>query len=173
MTMVSKCCPTCGDQAPPGAVYCISCGAALQQPATATTRLLRPPRVAVIWRWPTPRRSRLPRSFGQRLMVAGVTAFGLALLTLLIQIAYVGSYTPGLGLLGWLFVVVGAAHLVRGTRRGKPLTGMRYAVLCAAIPFVLVTQAFITTTVLFGGMFILLAVVQFLVALLPGRRWRP
>lgn len=50
---------------------------------------------------------------------------------------------------------------------------MRYAVLCAAVPFVLVTQAFITTTVLFGGMFILLAVVQFLVALLPRRRWRP
>jgi hypothetical protein len=50
---------------------------------------------------------------------------------------------------------------------------MRYAVLCAAVPFVLVTQAPITTTVLFGGMFVLLAVVQFLVALLPRRRWRP
>lgn len=173
MFVVTHRCPTCGDTCPPGASFCISCGTALQQPATATTRLLRPQPVAAVRRWSAPRLPRLPRSLGQRLIVAGVTAFGLALLTLLILAAYVGSYTPGLGPVGWLFVVVGAAHLGRGVRRGEPLTGMRYAVLCAAIPFVLVTQAFITTTVLFGGMFVLLAVVQFLVALLPRRRWRP
>lgn len=173
MFVVSHRCPTCGDQCPPGAGFCISCGAALKQPATATTRLLRPQRVAVIRRWPTPRLPHLPSSLGQRLIVAGVTAFGLALLTLVILIAYVGSYTPGLGPGGWLFVGVGAMHLVRGTRRGEPLTGMRYAVLCAAISFAMVTRAFITTTVFFGGAFVLLAVVQFLVALLPRRRWRP
>ncbi|NTU85565.1 MAG: hypothetical protein HGA45_40460, partial [Chloroflexales bacterium] len=135
--------------------------------------VLRPQRVAAILRGPTPRLPHLPSSLGQRLIVAGVTAFGLALLILVILLAYVGSYTPGLGPVGWLFVVVGAMHLVRGTRRGESLTGMRYAVLCAAIPVAQVSQAFITTTVLFGGAFVLLAVVQFLVALLPWRRWRP
>lgn len=173
MFVVSHRCPTCGDTCPPGAGFCISCGVALQQPATATTRLLHPQRVAANRRWSAPRLPRLPRSLGQRLIVAGVAAFGLALLTLLVLIAYVGSYTPGLGPVGWLFVGVGAMHLVRGTRRSEPLTGMRYAVLCAAVPFGMVTQAPMTTTVLFGGAFVLLAVVQFLVHLLPRRRWRP
>lgn len=173
MTVVSHRCPSCGDICPPGASFCISCGAALQQPTTTTTRLLRPQCVAAIRRWPTPRLPHLPSSLEQRLIVAGVTAFGLALLTLILMIAYVGTYTPGLSPLAWLFVGVGAAHLVRGTRRGEPLTGMRYAVLCAAIPFAMVTRAFITTTVLFGGAVVLFAVAQFLIALLPRRRWRP
>ena len=51
--------------------------------------------------------------------------------------------------------------------------GMRWAVLCAALPFAQVTQAFITTTVLFGGAFGLLTVLQFLVALIPRRLRRP
>ncbi|NTU83728.1 MAG: zinc ribbon domain-containing protein [Chloroflexales bacterium] len=173
MVMVSQRCPACGDTCPPGAVFCISCGAALQRPATATTRLLRPQRVAAILRWPTPRLPHLPSSLGQRLIVAGVAAFGLALLTLLILVAYVGSYRPGLSPLGWLLVFAGAAQLVREARRGAPFTGMRHAVLCAAVPFGMVTRAPITTTVFFGGAFVLLAVVQFLVALLPRRRWRP
>lgn len=116
---------------------------------------------------------RLPRRLGQRLIVAGVTTFGLALLTLVLMIAYVGSYTPGLGPVGWLLVGVGALHLVRSTRRGEPLVGMRYAVLCAALPVAQVTQAFITTTVLFGGLAALLLIAQWFVALLPRRRWWP
>jgi len=63
-------------------------------------------------------------------------------------------------------VLAEAAHLGRETRRGASLTGMRYTVLSAAIPVAQVTQAPMTTTVLFGGAFVLLAVVQFLVALL-------
>ncbi|NJO55872.1 MAG: hypothetical protein HC834_05400 [Rhodospirillales bacterium] len=47
------------------------------------------------------------------------------------------------------------------------------AVLCAALPFAQVTQAFMTTTVLFGGAFGLLAALQFVVALVPKRRWWP
>jgi hypothetical protein len=172
MVTLSTRCPTCGDACPPNAAFCISCGASLAQPTTTTTRLLNP-------RHPQPARPRLPLALVWRwhvkaLLVNGsVAIFGLALLVLLLLVAYVGSYTPGLGPVGWLFVGIGAMHLVRGTRRGEPLTGMRYAVLCAAIPFAMVTRAFITTTVLFGGMFVLLAVVQFLVALLPRRRWRP
>jgi heme/copper-type cytochrome/quinol oxidase subunit 4 len=50
---------------------------------------------------------------------------------------------------------------------------MRHAVLCAAIPFAQITQAFLTSTLLFGGAVVLLAVVQFLVALLSRCRWRP
>jgi hypothetical protein len=115
----------------------------------------------------------VPRSIGQQLVVGGVTLFGMALLTLVVMIAYVGSHTPGLGPVGWLFVLVAALHLVRGTRRGEPLRGMRYAVLCAALPVAQVTQAFVTTTVLFGGAAAILLVVQLLVGLLPQRRWHP
>lgn len=71
------------------------------------------------------------------------------------------------------FANAGAAHRVGETRRGTPLTGMSYAVLCAVIPFAMVMQAFITTTVIFIGAFVLLAVVQFLIALFPQRRGRP
>lgn len=60
-----------------------------------------------------------------------------------------------------------AGHL--GTRRGEPLLGMRYATLCAAIPVAQVTQAFVTTTLLFGGLVALLIAVQFLVAIAPWR----
>jgi hypothetical protein len=109
-----------------------------------------------------------------RLVVAGsIALFGLALLTLLILVGYVGSHRPGLDPVAWLFVLTGAIHLVRGTRRGEPLQGMRWAVLCAALPFAHVTQAFVTTTVLFGGAYGLLTVLQFVVACLPQRRWRP
>jgi hypothetical protein len=119
--------------------------------------------LALTWRW----------CIKPLLINGGVAAFGVALLTLVILIAYVGSYTPGLGPIGWLFVLAGAIHLVRGTRRGEPLSGMRYATLCAAIPVAQVTQAFITTTVLFGGLAALLLVVQFLVAIIPWHRWWP
>ena len=106
-------------------------------------------------------------------MIRGsVTVFGLALLMLLILVAYVGSHRPGLDPVAWLFVLAGAIHLVRGTRRGEPFSGMRWAVLCAALPFAQVTQAFITTTVLFGSAYCLLTVVQFIVACFPQRRWR-
>lgn len=37
----------------------------------------------------------------------------------------------------------------------------------------LVTEAFITTTVLFGGLAGLVLVAEFIVALIPRRRWRP
>lgn len=89
------------------------------------------------------------------------------------MVAYVGSYRPGLSPAAWLFVLAGGIHLVRGVRRGEALAGMRYATLCAAIPFVFVTEAFITATVLFGGLAGLLLIVQFVVALIPTRRWRP
>lgn len=172
MISTSSRCPNCSDTCPPDAVFCISCGAALRQPTTSTTRLLRPQR-------PLPVRQRQPahphsrRSVGQLLIRGSVTAFGLALLTLLILVAYVGSYRPGLDPVAWLFVLAGAIHLVRETRCGEPLRGMRWAVLCAALPFAQVTQAFITTTVLFGGAFELLAALQFVMALAPTRRWWP
>jgi len=70
-------------------------------------------------------------------------------------------------------VLAGAIHLVRGVRCGAALAGMRYATLCAAIPFVRVTKAFITTTVLCGGLAGLLLIAEFVVALIPRRRWRP
>lgn len=89
------------------------------------------------------------------------------------MVAYVGSYRPGLSPAAWLFVLAGGIHLVRGMRRGEALAGMRYATLCAAIPFVFVTKAFITATVLFGGLAGLLLVAEFVVALIPTRRWRP
>lgn len=107
------------------------------------------------------------------LAIGGVTLFGLALLAFLVMVASVGSYRPGLSPAAWLFVLAGAIHLVRGVRRGEALAGMRYAVPCAAIPFMIVTEAFITTTVLFGGLAGLLLVAEFIVALLPRRRWRP
>jgi len=172
MVSLSPCCPICGDASPPDAVFCISCGASLAQPATSTTRLLTPVQshvskphlpLALAWRW----------RIKPVLIKSDVVAFGLALLVLLMRVASVGSHRPGLGAPGWLFVLAGGIHLVRGTRRGEPLTGMRHAVLCAAIPFAQVTQAFLTTTVLFGGAFMLLVVVQFLVALLPWHRCRP
>lgn len=172
MVTISTRCPTCGDTCPPNAAFCISCGASLAQSATATTRLLGPRRLhparprfplALVWRW----------RIKPLLVNGGVALFGLALLTLVILVAYVGTYTPGLDAVGWLFVLAGTIHLVRGTRRGEPLVGMRYAVLCVAIPFAQVTQAFITTTVLFGGLAALLIVVQLLVAIIPWRRWRP
>lgn len=100
-------------------------------------------------------------------------AFGLALLTLIILVAYVGTYTPGLDPVGWLFVLAGAIHLLRGTRRGEPLVGMRYAVLCAAIPVAQVTQAFVTTTLLFGSAAGLLLLMQLLVSLASRHRRRP
>jgi hypothetical protein len=125
-----------------------------------------------------PRRSpsRLPpprRSLKERLVIAGVTAFGLALLTLVLLVAYVGSARPGLDAVDGLFLLVAAIHLVRGTRKGEPLRGMRFAVLCAALPIAHVTQDFITVTVLFGGTALLLMLVQFLVAIVPRRRWWP
>jgi hypothetical protein len=172
MVTLSNRCPTCSDTCPPDAAFCISCGASLAQPATATTRLLKPRR-------PQPGRPRLPLALVWRWRVkpllfnGSVAAFGLALLTLVILIAYVGTYTPGLDPVGWLFVLAGAIHLVRGTRRGEPLVGMRYAVLCAAFPVAQVTQAFITTTVLFGGAAGILLLVQFLVSLVSSHRWRP
>jgi hypothetical protein len=172
MVFASTRCPTCGDTSPADAAFCISCGALLAQPATITTRLLNIRRAQ-------PRRPRLPLHLTWRwrvkplLVNGGVAAFGLAMLTLVFLIAYVGTYTPGLGPVGWLFVLAGAIHLVRGTRRGEPLTGMRNATLCAAIPVAQVTQAFITTTVLFGGLAALLMVVQALIAVIPWRRWWP
>lgn len=172
MTQLQTCCPHCGDTCPLDARFCISCGATIEQTYTSTTTLLCPPRPPCSWRLPFQRAYRR-RTIKGRLIIGAVTVFGLALLTLLVLVAYVGSYTPGLGPVGWLFVVVGAIHLVRGTRRGEPLSGMRYAVLCAALPFAQVTQAFITTTVLFGGAFGLLAALQFVVALVPKRRWWP
>ena len=60
MVTVSTRCPTCGDTYPLNATFCISCGASLAQPATTTTRLLRPRRqqpvrqrlpLALTWRW--------------------------------------------------------------------------------------------------------------------------
>lgn len=186
MVSLTAPCPHCGDQCPPDAVFCISCGAALTAPATRTTRLLPPararhaaPRLPLRTPW-YPRPQRWITALAQRrwrpghlLVTGGVTVFGLALLTLLLLVAYVGSYTPGLGPVGWLCVLAGAIHLVRGTRRGEPLTGMRYATLCAALPFALVTQAFLTTTLLFGGVAALLLLIQFLAAPLPRRRRRP
>ena len=109
----------------------------------------------------------------QALISSGVALFGLALLTVLILVAYVGSHRPGLSPAAWLFVLGGAIHLVRGARRGEPLAGMRYAVLCAAIPFVMVTQAFITTVALFGGLAVVLLGVQLLISLLLRRHWQP
>lgn len=150
MVSVSTRCPTCGDTCPPDAVFCISCGATLAQPATSTTRLLKLPRAHRLWRRP-PNLARPRKSISEQLVIGGVTTFGLALLTLLLLVAYVGSYTPGLDPVGWLFVLAGAIHLVRGVRRGEALVGMRYAVLCAALPFAQVTQAFVTITLLFGG----------------------
>lgn len=172
--MVSACtrCPTCGDTSPADAAFCISCGASLARPATSTTRLLKVRR-------PRPTRPRLPPNLIWRwrikplLINSGVALFGLALLTLVLLVAYVGSYTPGLGPVSWLFVLAGAIHLVRGTRRGEPLVGMLYATFCAAIPVAQVTRAFISTTVLFGGLAALLVIVQFLVAIIPWRRWVP
>ncbi len=115
--------------------------------------------LALTWRW----------RVRPLLVNGGLAVFGLALLTLVILVAYVGTYTPGLDAVGWLFVLAGAIHLVRGTRRGEPLVGMRYAVLCAAIPVAQVTQAFITTTVLFGGAAAFLLLVQLLVACISRR----
>jgi len=172
MVSLSSGCPNCSDAAPSDAVFCISCGATLVQPATSTTRLLRPQQPLHIRRQPSAG-SCPKRSVGQLLIRGSVTIFGLALLTLLILVAYVGSHRSGLDPVAWLFVLAGAIHLVRGTRSGEPLRGMRWAVLCAALPFAQVTQAFITTTVLFGGAAALLMVVQLLVALVPKRRWRP
>lgn len=172
MIFASTRCPSCGDTSPADALFCISCGASLAQPATTTTRLLNVGR-------PRPTRPHLPPNLIWRwrikplLINGGIALFGLALLTLVLLIAYVGSYTPGLGLVGWLFVLAGAIHLVRGVRRGEPLVGMLYATFCAAIPVAQVTQAFITTTVLFGGLAASLVVVQFLVAIIPWRRWFP
>lgn len=172
MVTVSSRCPSCGDASPPDAAFCISCGASLAHPATSTTRLLTPQRsladrgrlpLALVWRW----------RIRPLLTAGGVAAFGLALLTLLILVAYVGSYRSGLEPAGWLFVLAGAIHLVRGARRGEPLTGMRYATLCAAIPFAQVTQAFVTTALLFGGVAALLLVLQLLVDLLGAHRRRP
>ena len=77
--------------------------------------------------------------------------FGLVLFTLIILIAYVGSSPLGLGPVGWRFVLAGAIHLVCGTRRGEPLTGMRDTVRFAALPVAQVTQAFVTTPVRFGA----------------------
>lgn len=172
MVLASTRCPTCGDTCPPDAVFCISCGASLAQPATSTTRLLKPPRAPRLGRQP-PSLVQARRSIGERLVIGSVAVFGLALLTLLLLVAYVGSYTPGLDPAGWLFVLAGAIHLVRGVRRGEALVGMRYAVLCTALPFAQVTQAFVTTTLLFGSTAGLLLVIQFLVGLLPSHRWRP
>jgi uncharacterized membrane protein len=106
-------------------------------------------------------------------MSLSVTLFGLALLTLLLLVSYVGSYRPGLGMESWLLIVAGAAHLVRGARRRAPLAGMRYAVLCAAIPFAIVTQAVATTTLFFGGAALLILLLEVLISLLPKRCWRP
>lgn len=172
MATVTFICPSCGDSSPRDALFCISCGATLAQATTSTTRLLKRPQR---------RRFQLPalpamwlrRDWRQVLTVSSVALFGFTLLTLLILVAYVGSHRPGLDPVAWLFVLAGAIHLVRGTRRGEPLQGMRWTTLCAALPFVQVTQAFITTTVLFGGVYCLLTVVQFLVACFPQQRWRP
>lgn len=172
MVLVSTHCPTCGDTCPPDAVFCISCGASLARPATSTTRLLKQPPARQLWRRP-PSLVQPRRSIGERLVIGGVVAFGMALLTLLLLVAYVGSYTPGLDPAGWLFVLAGAIHLVCGVRRGEVLAGMRYAVLCAALPFAQVTQTFVTTTLLFGGAAGILLIIQFLMGLLPSRRWRP
>ena len=106
-------------------------------------------------------------------MIGGVTLFGLGLLAFLLMVAYVGSYRPGLSPAAWLFVLAGGIHLVRGVRRSEALAGMRYATLCAAIPFALVTEAFITATVLFGGLAGLLLFAEFVVACTPRRHWRP
>jgi hypothetical protein len=172
MVLVSSRCPTCGDTCPPDAVFCISCGASLAQPATSTTRLLRQSPARRLWRRP-PGLARPRKSIGEQLVIGGVAAFGLSLLTLLLLVAYVGSYTPGLDPVGWLFVLAGAIHLVRGVRRREALVGMRYATLCAALPFAQVTQAFVTTTLLFGGAAGLLMIIQFLVSVMPRPRWRP
>lgn len=174
MVAVSCTCPTCGDTVPPDAVFCISCGAALQHSATSTTRLLlTAPRLPLPPAYQQKPLRRPRRSIRQWLIIGAVTLFGLALLAFLVMIAYVGSYRPGLSPAAWLFVLAGSIHLVRGVRRGEALAGMRYATLCAAIPFVLVTEAFITATVLFGGLAGLLLITEFAVALIPKRRWRP
>lgn len=174
MAPVSCTCPTCGDTAPPDAAFCISCGAALHHPATSTTRLLSsPPRLPLRPAYrPKPLR-RPRRSIRQWLTISGATLFGLVLLAFLLMVAYVGSYRPGLNPAAWLFVLAGGINLVRGVRRGEALAGMRYATLCAAIPFILVTEAFITATVLFGGLAGMLLIAEFVVTLIPTRRWRP
>lgn len=174
MVSLSCACPTCGDTAPPGAVFCISCGAALQHPATGTTRLLALPSRLPLRTAYQPRPLQRPRrNIKQWVTVCGVTLFGLALLVFLLMVAYVGSYRPRLSPAAWLFMLAGSIHMVRGVRRGEVLAGMRYATLCAAIPFVLITEAFITATVLFGGLAVLLLIAEFVGALTPRRRWRP
>lgn len=172
MPSIAFICPYCGDSSAPDPVFCVSCGATLAQATTRTTRLLSQPQT---WRFQLPALpvAQTRRNWRQLLMAGSVTAFGLALLTLLLLVAYIGSHRPGLDAVAWLCVLAGAIHLVRGTRRGEPLRGMRWAVLCAALPFAQITQAFITTTVLFGCVFGLLTVLQFLVALIPKHRWRP
>ena len=172
MTTVTFICPSCGDSSPCDAVFCIGCGATLAQATTRTTRLLKQTQKRR-FQLPAMPILRLRRNWRQVLTVSSVALFGFALLTLLILVAYVGSHRPGLDPVAWLFVLAGAIHLMRGTRRGEPLQGMRWATLCAALPFAQVTQAFITTTILFGGVHCLLTVVQFIVACLPQRRWRP
>lgn len=135
MALVSCTCPTCGDTAPLDAVFCISCGAALQHPATNTTRLLAPPHLLPLRLAFRPKPLRQPRrSIRQRLIIGGVSLFGLILLAFLVMVAYVGSYRPGLSPAAWLFVLAGAIHLVRGVRRGEALAGLRYAVLCSLKP---------------------------------------
>jgi hypothetical protein len=172
MPPVISICSICGNTSPPDAVFCINCGATLAQAATSTTRLLSVPRPPHP-RWQVGAVTRARQNWRQLLITASVSLFGLALLTLLILVAYISSHRPGLDPVAWLFVLVGALHLVRGARRGEPLGGMRWAVLCAALPFAQVTQAFITTTVLFGGAFGLLTVLQFVVTLIPRRHGRP
>jgi len=165
-------CPMCGDRCPPDGVFCIRCGAPLTQAMTRTTQLLRRPLTLWPWRHKTLLlRSR--RSIRQRRIVSAVALFGLARFTLVILIAAVGSSTPVLDPVGWLFVLAGAIHLVRGTRRGEPLSGMRYAVLCAALPVAQITQACVTPTLRFGGAAAIRLLVPFLVGLLPRRRWHP
>jgi len=73
---------------PPNATFCISCGAALQQPATSTTRLLAPPpRLPLRPAYQPKLLCRPHRSVRQRLTIGGVTRFGVAQVAFLVMVA--------------------------------------------------------------------------------------
>jgi hypothetical protein len=173
-------CPNCGYSCSGDATFCVSCGASVA--VTGTTRLLRSRRILRAWRgwrrrmWPWASQGQAAplrrRTLGELLTIIWVAVFGMALLGLVLSAAYGGTAPRGISAAAWLFVLAAGIHLVRGVRHGEALRGMRWAVLCAAIPFAIITQDFITTTVLFGAAYATLSITQFVVACVPRRRWR-
>jgi hypothetical protein len=133
-------CPRCGGHSPADARFCIECSTPLRLATTNTKRLLNEPPAT---RAPTPRPAR-------RVSPAAVIigAVGLALLSTLLLLGYRADGATERDLIAAMLLLIGSFQLVRCTRQGRFVVGLRAAVLCLALVVASVTPWMLTASII-------------------------